>query len=267
MPKPSTQSRRTLQSEHAAKPRQAMVWFLRAILTWIAAWIAFWILSKLSAPLWVALTLGTGVGVAASQSEDTLWRSAIIAAGFPLSLALSGMAAAYPAWIWLLPLAALALLYPMNTWRDAPLFPTPAGVLDGLADVAPLPPQARIMDAGCGLGAGLRELRRVYPVAELVGLEWSWPLRAACAVRCPFASVRRADIWREDWSGYDLVYIFQRPESMPSAAAKARAELGAGSWLVSLEFEATTLTPFAVLKNRADKPVWVYRMSAGAPKR
>ena len=57
---------------------------------------------------------------------STPWRRVFIAAGFPLSLAASGLAGAMPAWGWLLPLALLALVYPMNAWRDAPLFPTPA---------------------------------------------------------------------------------------------------------------------------------------------
>ena len=54
-------------------------------------------------------------------------------------------------------------------------------------------------------------------------------------------------------------YLFQRPESMPRAIAKARAELKPGAWLVSLEFVADELKPTAVLKTVEDKPVWLYR--------
>jgi trans-aconitate methyltransferase len=117
-----------------------------------------------------------------------------------------------------------------------------------------------VLDAGCGLGHGLQALRQAYPLAELHGIEQSWPLRWLCARRCPWAKVEQGDIWRADWSGYDLVYLFQRPESMPRAVAKARAELKPGAWLVSLEFEAPELTPVAKLDGVAqDKPVWVYR--------
>jgi hypothetical protein len=72
--------------------------------------------------------------------------------------------------------------------------------------------------------------------------------------------VRQGDIWAHDWSGYDMVYLFQRPESMPRAVAKARAELKAGAYLVSLEFEAQALKPFAALNPAQGKPVWVYRL-------
>ncbi|MFZ2990558.1 MAG: class I SAM-dependent methyltransferase, partial [Ideonella sp.] len=127
------------------------------------------------------------------------------------------------------------------------------------AQAAPLPPDALILEAGCGLGAGLLALRAEYPQAQLLGLEWSWPLRWLCAWRCRFARVRRADIWTADWSQAQLVYLFQRPESMPRAAAKAAQELAPGAWMVSLEFEATELKPTARLETVAGKPVWLYR--------
>ena len=109
------------------------------------------------------------------------------------------------------------------------------------------------------MGAGLRELHAAYPQAELHGLEWSWPLTLACALRCRFARVRRADIWAGDWSGYDLGYLFQRPESMPRAMAKAAAELKPGAWLLSLELVAVDLQPECRLEDVAGTPVCLYR--------
>ncbi len=186
------------------------------------------------------------------------WRRALIAAGFPLSLLASG-AAGVPAWAWLVPLALLLLVYPLNAWRDAPLFPTPRKALDALAALAPLAAQDRVLDAGCGLGDGLVALRRAYPQARIDGVEWSAALRLLCALRCPWARVRRGDMWRADWSAYQLVYLFQRPESMARAAAKARAELAPGAWLVSLEFPV----PGGLLHSRVALPggrvLWLYR--------
>ncbi len=243
-----------------------MIWPLSALLTWAGAWAVFWGLRAIQTPFWAGLSLACALGLILARLERSSWRRFCVAAGFPLSLAASGLGAAFPAWAWLIPLGVLLLLYPMNAWRDAPLFPTPTGVLEGLAAIAPLPEKARVLDAGCGLGDGLGELRRVYPLARLTGLEWSWPLRFVCGLRCPFATVRRADIWAEDWSGYDMVYLFQRPESMEPAARKAETELRPGAWLVSLEFEAASLAPTAVLRNRTDKPVWVYRMDESRPR-
>lgn len=233
-------------------------WPLPALLAWGSAWFCFGALQRLDLTVYVALAVASGIGVAFSLLAETWWRRAIIGMGFPLSLALSG-AAALPAWAWLLPLALLLLIYPLNAWRDAPLFPTPANALRDLAAQAPLPPGARVLDAGCGLGAGLKALRQAYPAAQLHGLEWSWPLRALCGLRCPWARVRQGDIWRADWSAYALVYLFQRPESMARAVDKARDQLQPGAWLVSLEFEATLLQPQAVLRCADGRSVWLYR--------
>jgi hypothetical protein len=229
------------------------------LLTWAGAWGVFVGLAWLGAAAWLSLTLAAALSMLCALTGSTPWRRVFIAAGFPLALLASGLAGGAPAWAWLLPLALLALLYPINTWRDAPLFPTPTGGLSGLATLVPLPAQARIVDAGCGLGAGLRELHREYPAARLEGLEWSWPLRLACAWRCRYARVRRADIWAADWSAEDLVYLFQRPESMPRAATKAARELKRGAWLASLEFEAPQLEPQRVLHCADGRPVWLYQ--------
>jgi hypothetical protein len=157
----------------------------------------------------------------------------------------------------------LALVYPLQAWSDAPLFPTPAHALRALSGLAPLPPGATVLDAGCGLGHGLTALREAYPAAQLHGIEWSWPLRLVCALRCPWAHVRQGDIWHSDWSPYALVYLFQRPESMPRALAKAMAEMRPGSWLVSLEFEARALRATQVVTLPDGRPVWLYRAPFG----
>lgn len=232
-------------------------WPLPALLGWLAAWSAFSALRPLSTPL--AVALGGALGLGFAIPAPTRMRRALVALGFPLSLLASGV----PAWAWLLPLALLAAAYPRSAWRDAPLFPTPAGALDGLAGAAPLSPGARVLDAGCGLGHGLAALRRAYPHARLEGVESSAPIAWAAALRCrraPLrAAVRRGDMWAADWRPHALVYLFQRPESLPRAVAKARAELADGAWLASLEFEAAGLEPQAVLRGADGRPLWLYR--------
>lgn len=233
-------------------------WPLPALLAWGSAWLLFLGLQRVTTPV-LALLLACTLATAASVLGSNWWRRGLIAAGFPLALALAG-GAAVPAWAWLVPLVLLALVYPLNTWRDAPLFPTPPNALQSLAAQVPLAPGARVLDAGCGLGDGLRALRSAYPQARLEGVEWSWPLRFLCALRCTWAQVRRGDMWRTDWSAYQLVYLFQRPESMARAAAKAQAEMAPGTWLVSLEFAVPGVLPQAQLRLPGSRVVWIYRM-------
>ncbi len=235
------------------------MWPLPALLAWGAAWALYWVLGQAGVSALLALLAACALGMGLSLFGNSWWRRTMVAAGFPLALAISG-AAVVPAWGWLLLVGLLAMLYPLHAWRDAPLFPTPAHALRLLGANAPLPPDALVLDAGCGLGHGLMALRTAYPDAQLHGIEWSWPLRAWCAVRCPWARVRRGDIWRADWSPYALVYLFQRPESMPRAVEKASAEMRPGSWLVSLEFEAGELDAQVLLTVPDGRPLWLYRV-------
>jgi hypothetical protein len=242
----------------------SLPWPLPALVVWTLAWVVFavgrWTGGAPAAALLVALVAG---GVAA-LAIDRPWRRLVAAAGFPLSAALAAGAVHWPPWVWLAALVALALLYPVRAWRDAPWFPTPPGALDALGAVV-VPPPLRLLDAGCGLGHGLRALHRVWPEARLEGIEWSRPLAWLARRRCRHADVRRGDMWAAPWSHFDLVYVFQRPESMARAHAKAVAELAHGGWLASLEFEVPGRTPHARLHTPDGRPLWLYRIEGRAP--
>ena len=241
----------------------ALRWPLPALLAWAAGWIAMATLARTATlpPGW-AVVAGVLVAATPALFAATFWRRVIVAAGFPVSLLATGVGSLLPAWAWLLPLAALALAYPVTAWRDAPVFPTPLNALAGLDRHVPLTPSASVLDAGCGLGHGLRALRAVWPRARLAGIEWSWPLALATRLRCPWARVTRGDMWRDSWAPHDLVYLFQRPESMARALAKADAEMRPGSWLVSLEFEAVGRAPHGRMELPSGRPVWIYRVGA-----
>jgi len=246
---------------------RATGWPLLALLAWASAWGSYALLQAVGAPGIVAALTATGLGALCTLAATTPMRRLIVAAGFPLSLAAAGaaplLAGGLPAWGWLIPLALLALIYPASAWRDAPLFPTPAGALDALSSQVFLPAGARVHDAGCGLGDGLAALRRAYPQARLEGIERSAPIAWLAALRARRAGldarISRGDMWAVDWRGIDLVYLFQRPESLPRAVTKARSELRGGAWLASLEFPATGLRTDRVLTCPDGRPLWLYR--------
>lgn len=233
-------------------------WPLPAVAVWAFAWALHrWLLPVLGPVGAAGLVAAIVFGMARLQAGR--WRQGIVAAGFPLMLA----AAALPAWAWLPPVLLLLAVYPPRAWRDAPIFPTPAGALDALAVRIPLPAGARILDAGCGAGHGLRALARAWPNARPEGIEWSWPLAAWARWRCPGARVRRGDMWADGaWQGRALVYLFQRPESMARAWTKANAEMAPGSWLVSLEFAVPGRAPDRVAEGPGGRPVRAWRIPA-----
>lgn len=240
-------------------------WPLPALLCWALAWGHWLGMQSLGAGVGISFASAALISSALALLATSRWRRLMIAAGFPLSFALSGLASGWSALWWLLPLALLAVAYPVRAWSDAPLFPTGDAALDGLDELIELPAGARVLDAGCGLGHGLQALRRVWPDARLEGTEWSRPWRLIAALRCPWARIRRGDMWAQSWNDHDLVYLFQRPESMPRAVEKAQREMRPGSWLVSLEFEAKGLRPHARLQHPGQRPVWIYAIRETRP--
>lgn len=247
----------------ARTPRLGLAWPLPALLAWALGWAAYGLLLRGAMEPVAAWLLAALLSLVLAWPLRSRWRQTLVALGFPLSSLALG--AALPAWAWGLAALALLALYPLRTWRDAPLFPTPAQALVPLATALPLPPGSRVLDAGCGLGHGLHALRRAWPQACIEGVEWSRPMAAWCALRCRFARVHCGDLWALDWSGYVVVYVFQRPETMQRAWAKACAELPAGAWLVSLEFEVPGVPPTLRLDAGGGRPLWLYQVGdAGA---
>ncbi|WP_236676810.1 class I SAM-dependent methyltransferase [Aquariibacter lacus] len=214
----------------------SLAWPLPAVAAWTSAWALQILLGHAGLGQAPAALLACLLPLAFLPGADSRMRQVCLLLGYPVMLLGGLLAGVLPAWVWLLPLGLLLLLYPRSAWRDAPLYPTPAQALDGLAERLPLPAEPRILDAGCGLGDGLKALRGAYPDARLEGIETSLPLSLVARLRCRGAAIRRGDLWGSDWEGLDMVYLFQRPESMPRALAKAQAELEPGAWLLSLAF-------------------------------
>ena len=244
---------------HVLKLR-AWVWPLPALLGWCMAWATYATAHALALPVTPALLAAAVVGCAPALMTPTWRRRVIVAAGFPLSAAVL-RGADLPSLVWLAALLPLWLVYPLRAWRDAPFFPTGKGALQGLRKLIFLTPRARVLDAGCGLGHGLQALREVWPQVQIEGVEWSRPLALLARLRCSFASVRRGDMWLDDWRHYDVVYLFQRPESMARAASKAQSEMRPGSWLVSLDFAVPLWREHARLARPGQRMVWVYRIA------
>lgn len=237
---------------------QRLRWPLPALLAWALTWAVALVGTAAGVPAALAWLAATVLGLGLALPVQGRWRQLFVAAGFPLSSVVLG--AAVPPWLWLLVAGLLLLAYPLRAWRDAPFFPTPARALRALAGVVSLPPGARVLDAGCGLGHGLAALHAVWPTARLEGVEWSAPMAWLAARRCRFAAVRRGDMWAAPWQGLQLVYLFQRPESMARAWAKACTEMAPGSHLVSLEFAVPDVRPVHQLDAGAGRPLWVYRV-------
>jgi SAM-dependent methyltransferase len=250
----------------AAAAWRRLPWPLPAALAWASGWVAWLVAMRAGSGAPLALVLAALLTLTLTAAIVGARRRFIAAAGFPLSAVALGLTAPAPAWVWLVLLVPVLAAYPVRAWRDAPFFPTPAQALEGLDFVVGAP--QRVLDAGCGMGHGLTALRRLWPSAELSGVEWSPLLAWASRLRGHWdgtrAQVRRGDMWAASWASHDLVYVFQRPESMARIFEKAKRELAASAWLVSLEFPVPGEPAWACLQGGRRRPVWIYRPASTA---
>lgn len=261
-------------------------WPLPALAAWGGGWAVVLLASGLgAAPAW-ALLLGLLPGLALAFKAAPGWRRALVVLGLPVMLLVQGGLAAVPSWAWLAAAALLLALYPVQAWRDAPLYPTAPDALIALSRHLPLPDGARVLDAGSGLGHGLVALRRAYPTADLLGVERSLLLRTLSRLR-RFSPLRGSggsagpaglggprgtdglggawrvtggDFWVLSWRAFDLVYLFQRPETMPGAWRKACEQMRPGAWLVSLEFAVPGRKPDIELQTPGGRWLGAYRI-------
>ena len=227
-------------------PATRLHWPLPAALAWLAGWGVMFAWPLHALPGWLVLVAAWAPSWAMAAATRGRWRRLILVSGLPFAAALTGAAEQLSSWVWLVGAIGIVAIYPLSAWRDAPVFPTPAGALTGLAPMLCLPEDAYILDAGSGLGHGLRALRRAFPRARVVGIERSVTLATISRVVPGTPSVACGDMWSGDWSAFDAVYLFQRPESMCRAWAKACAEMREGAWLVSLDFEVPGRPPDVV---------------------
>jgi hypothetical protein len=251
----------SMHSEPDPAPAVRLRWPLPALLAWAAGWGLVLAVQPYGLPGWMVLALAWIPSGALALVTSGRWRRLILLCGLPLALGLAG-GAQVSGWAWLVAALCTAAVYPMSAWRDAPMFPTPARALDGIASRLRLPADARILDAGSGLGHGLRALRRAFPDARVEGVERSALLVAITRMIPGTPAARRGDMWAADWSAFDVVYLFQRPETMPRAWRKACAEMREGAWLVSLEFAVPGQVPEAVSTVGAARarPLLAYRI-------
>lgn len=153
-----------------------------------------------------------------------------------------------PVW-YLLGFLGLALTSLGSVFSRVPLFLSSQRVVEVLAQRLPARPGLRFIDLGCGWGGPLTGLARLRPDLQLYGIEaaplnWllSW-LRLHGR-----AHVRLGNLWDEDLSRYDVVYVYLSPAPMAKLWEKACRQMRSGTLLISNSFAIPGVTPDAIIE-------------------
>lgn len=211
----------------------------------VAACLAWLFVAPLTEPVrWTALAAGLAVTVAWLLRQG--WRWSLAHALFWPAVA-AAVAAGLPPWLYLLALV-LTLAFGRNAlFERVPLYRSSFEAVRALA--ADLPAGARLLEAGSGDGRFALALARARPDLQIRALENAWGSALVAALRwqlagCP-ANLRFGcrSFWREDWSRYDIVYVFLSPSPMSEVWNKFRQQAKPGGLLVSNTFEIPGAEP------------------------
>jgi hypothetical protein len=119
------------------------------------------------------------------------------------------------------------------------------------------------VDLGSGLGGVVRAL--AASGVDATGVEFSPVLAVLSNAICRLVGkghVIRGDMWQQDLSRYDLVYVFLSPVPMPAIWQKAQVEMRVGSVLVSNSFAVSDVEPddVWVLADGRETQLFIYVM-------
>lgn len=146
----------------------------------------------------------------------------------------------------------LALVYWSSFRTQVPLYLSSKSAWRAVSGLLHDAPGAAVIDLGSGVGGLLSHLARCRPDGRYTGIE-SAPLPFFLGwLRLRFSGahcdLRLADFWHHDLARYDVVYAYLSPVPMPALWRKAKAEMRAGSLLVSNTFEVPGVAPTATVR-------------------
>lgn len=213
--------------------------------------------------LLAALQGGLAACLARLQNAPVWWLA--IHLSFAPALTTVSQLQLSPAWF----LAGFVLLL-LIFWRtdrsQVPLFLSSKAVPQVLLELLPGQP-CQVLDLGCGDGAVLRQLARLRPDCQFVGIEhapltWLWA--RLLSRRYPNLHIRLADFWQEDLRKYALVYAFLSPAAMPRLWTQAKRQLSGEAILVSNSFAVPEVDAEHVLElsDRRRTRLYLYRPGA-----
>lgn len=135
---------------------------------------------------------------------------------------------------------------------QVPLYLSSHKVWQALETQLPKDRPFTFIDLGSGIGGVLTHLSKTHPQGNYHGVEyaplpvlWSWlRIKSGKFNNC---TVRWGSMWKSELSQYDVVFAYLSPVPMERLWHKARAEMRAGSLLISNTFAVPDHPPHASL--------------------
>jgi hypothetical protein len=221
-------------------------------------------LFPLSISVWLAVAIQACFAVLCSRGfRQPVWWLPIHFLFMPAVLL--GLTWQVPAWLYLLILLLLTLLFWGTVKGDVPLFLSSSAVSEALIEIVSREGAQSFVDIGAGLGTVVVPLGKAKPDTAIVALERAplpWLLAAWRCRNLANVRVGRSSFWDQDLREFDVVFAFLSPLVMAKIGEKIRREMRAGCLFVSSSFPIPNSKPELVLElnDRRKTKLYCYRI-------
>jgi uncharacterized membrane protein len=206
------------------------------IAIWLSLpYVAYWIIPPYNPLSWllVQVVLVVAVSYALKMPYWWLWIQALLPIGLFVGLSQQLIPV-----VWFGVIALFLMLVFSNVWSErVPLYLSNRITHRALGQLVRERNIKIAVDLGSGLGGVVRALAKQG--VDATGVEFSPILAVLSAALCRWfglGRVLRGDMWQQDLSHYDLVYVFLSPVPMSALWQKTQREMKTGSVFVSNSF-------------------------------
>lgn len=223
-----------------------------------------WLWIELFHGAWrLVLVQGIAAALCSRILRQPYWWLAIHLLFLPMAIAM--LTLQLPAWLYLMIVLLLALVFWGTVKGDVPLFLSSSSVADAVTVIVEQENATVFADLGAGVGSVAVPLAQHHPMVTVDAWERAplpWLITAWRCRRLPNATAKRASLWDCDLARYDVVFAFLSPAVMAELGEKVRREMRPGSLLISSSFPIPGWIPESLIhvEDRRQTKLSCYRI-------
>jgi hypothetical protein len=138
----------------------------------------------------------------------------------------------------------------------APFIMTKKKIVDLISREISLLPGEKVYEVGAGFARFLQAVEKVYPKAEFVGIEYSWPtyLIAKLLLKYKHSRIKliRQNVFKTNLSDANLIYCYLTPGMMSNLGEKFSKECRPGTRIISYAFSIPNFEIKRTIREKGD---------------
>ena len=174
---------------------------------------------------------------------------------------------ALPAWIYLLTVVILTLIFWGTIRGDVPLFLSSSEVAEAVIALLEKENTQTFADLGAGVGSVAIPVAELLPLVHVEAWERAplpWLISAWRGKNLANFTASRRNFFDVNFSKYDVIFAFLSPLAMPEVSEKIKREMRTGTLFISSSFPAPNWQPESIhqINDRRKTMLYIYRIDS-----